>query len=510
MFRQDFRLGIFVLLASLLALLLVAPAFADSTSTPNHGNVSSAVMAMLQQVSQAKAALATGNLTGARQSGKALESTWHPIESTVAQQFPRSEAQVDQALDAANEGLATNPPAEDSAARLDLLEKALTVLSTDLAANPTSVAVPAATASVSDEIAHLAEVKAALASGNLAAARSGIRAFQQTWPLVESQVAAQSPSSYHDIESQMATVNSNLQSATPDLAMAGQTVEQMSTELQLVQNSSATHYMPFDAAITLFREGLEALLVIGALLALVTRAGRSDLRWQVWTGAAIGVVASLAVAFAMQMVFARVGAGINRELLEGVTGLFAAVMLLYVSYWMHGRSHLADWRRFLASRSGQALTSGSAFALPLLAFLAVFREGAETVLIFVGMAAGISLPDLILGITAGSLALLVFGIAFFRFGLRLSIRPFFRVISILLFYLGFKFVGVGIHSLQVTGLVPVTVATFLPSLDVLGLFPTWQTTLAQFVLILIAVVAATRVVAVQRRTAGSSEPAVES
>ena len=162
------------------------------------------------------------------------------------------------------------------------------------------------------------------------------------------------------------------------------------------------------------------------------------------------------------MLFAQAAAGANRELLEGVTGLVAAVLLLYVSYWLHSRSSLGAWQRYLDERGGAALARNSVLSLAALAFLAVFREGAETVLFYIGIAPSIELGDLLLGIGAATVLLVVCGVLILGLGMRLPLRLFFMFSSVLIFYLAFKFVGTGIHALQVSGYLPASSQPQLP------------------------------------------------
>jgi len=475
-------------------MLLASPALAVGGTQP----LQTAVSAMADSVQGARTALANGDLGTARADGQAAEHSWEGVESPIARRDPRAESRVDQALDAANAALDANPPPADTAALLDRLQAALHDLNQALAVAPEAPAANGSQIGIGDAINLLQRTDQSLANGDLGAARQSFDTFQQQWPLLETQLSVESPSTYHQLESQLPSVATSLSGSAANATSARQTVGQMIGELQAV-GGQEEQYGPLDAAITLLREGLEALLVIGALLALVTRAGRADLRWQIWAGGGVGIVASLAVAAALQVVFTHFAVGLNRELLEGVTGLGAAAMLLYVSYWLHQQSSLADWRKFLASRTGAALAAGNTFLLPLLAFLAVFREGAETVVLYAGMAASISLHDMILGMGIGLIGLAALGVGLFGFGLRLSLKPFFRVISILLYYLAFKFVGTGIHALQVAGALPATSADYLPSLGAIGLFPTWQTTTAQVLLVAVAVAAIVWVAKAQRR-----------
>lgn len=107
--------------------------------------------------------------------------------------------------------------------------------------------------------------------------------------------------------------------------------------------------------------------------------------------------------------------------------------------------------------------------------MAVFREGAETTIFYLGMAPAISTGDLLLGIGIGMLLLGIAAWLMLVGGVRLPVRLFFRIIRFFVFYLGFKFIGTGIHNLQVAGVVGTTPIPFLPAIPVLGIYPTWQT-----------------------------------
>src|SRR5262249_9538567 len=144
----------------------------------------------------------------------------------------------------------------------------------------------------------------------------------------------------------------------------------------------------------------------------------------------------------------------NRELLEGVIGLFAATMLIYVSYWLHSKSSISGWQSYINAQTRGSLKGGSLVGIAVLAFLAVFREGAETALFYLGMVGNISNSDLLIGLAIGFGALAILGYLLVVVGVRIPMRPFFAVASVLVFYLCFKFIGTGIHALQVSGYVP--------------------------------------------------------
>ena len=247
-----------------------------------------------------------------------------------------------------------------------------------------------------------------------------------------------------------------------------------------------TRYNVWDAAIILLREGLEALLILTALLTFLSRSGHGDKRKWIWSGGAFGILASVLTAIAVQAFFARALAGAGREMIEGITSLVAAVMLFSVSYWLHSKAHLGAWQKYIDEQATRALNSGRLLSLAILAFLAVYREGAETILFYIGLAPSISVRDLLLGFALGAAVLAVIAVLMLGASLRLPLRAFFRVSSLLIYYLGFKFVGTGIHELQEANVLPANTADYLPSSDLLGLYPTWQTTLPQIALLLAA------------------------
>jgi high-affinity iron transporter len=188
----------------------------------------------------------------------------------------------------------------------------------------------------------------------------------------------------------------------------------------------------------------------------------------------------------LQTIFSSVSAGVNREVLEGATGLVAAALLFYVSYWLHSKASLGAWKKYIDARTTQALARGSMAGLALLSFLAVFREGAETTVFYLGMAPSIALSDLLLGIGVGAGILALAAVLMLVVGVKLPLRPFFRIAGLLVYYLGFKFVGTGLHALQVAGVLPATPIAGLapnPVFEFFGIYPTWETLLPQLVLL---------------------------
>ena len=243
--------------------------------------------------------------------------------------------------------------------------------------------------------------------------------------------------------------------------------------------------------VIMLREGLEAILIVGALMTFLAKMGAADRRRHVNAGVLAAIVASLATALALETVFRLSPA--HQEALEGVTMVVATGVLFYVSYWLLSKMEVVKWSHFVKSKVHDAVTSGSALALASAAFLAVYREGFETVLFYkaliisAGPAAG--LTPILGGMLVGAILLVAVYVAVNRFGIRLPLRPFFAVTSAFLYYMAFVFAGAGIAELQEAGFVPMTPVSWAPRIPSLGIYPTVETLAAQAVLIALALVA---------------------
>jgi len=307
----------------------------------------------------------------------------------------------------------------------------------------------------------------------------------RAWPGVEGEVATRSPEAYNTIEVELGRAGAALAAQPANLVEAEAAIEQLQATLAPFMGHQA--YTAFDAAAIMLREGLEALLVMVALLAFLRRSGNQDKRRWIWLGGAMGVLVSIITALALHTLFSLASSGQRREVIEGVTGLVAAGLLFYVSYWLHSKASLRGWQSYLDSRTGRVLKQGSVFGLALLAFLAVFREGAETAVFYLGMAPSIALSDLLLGLGLGCAGLVVAAVLMLVIGVRLPLKLFFGVASLLVYYLGFKFLGTGIHALQVGGVLPASLIGAMPAVPFAGIYPTWETMIPQLLLLVAAI-----------------------
>jgi high-affinity iron transporter len=338
--------------------------------------------------------------------------------------------------------------------------------------------------SLGDFILMLQQTKEDAQKQDQAKALASIANARESWLSVEGVVVAQSAQVYSDSERDLVTINAMLSTNPPNYNGAIQTVDSMTKYLSPL--ASKTTYTMWDAAMILVREGLEALLVIAALLAFVRKSNSNKGKSWVWIGVAGGMAVSIILAVIVKLVFSSGAFGNNNSLIAGWTGIFAAAMLLYMSYWLHSQSSIKDWQKFLRSKSETAINTGKLISIGLLSFLAVFREGTETVLFYIGMVNQIAMKDLLLGLLIGLALLLVIAYLMIIVGVKLPIRLFFMVSSAIVFYLCIKFTGMGIHSLQLAGTLPSNTAAVIPNIDFLALYPSWESTIPQIALILIA------------------------
>jgi high-affinity iron transporter len=253
--------------------------------------------------------------------------------------------------------------------------------------------------------------------------------------------------------------------------------------------TTAVPYFLYSSGI-LFREGLEALLVIIALVAAVRQAGQVTRIRDIYAGALLAIATSIVLAWAVQHLLR----DNTSDTLEGFFQLFAAATLFYVSSWMTSRRQAHQWKNFIDAKVEAATRNkGASIALGLTAFLAVMREGAETIVFFQALVAGATEPverhAVFSGVIAGAVALAIAFIALRKLAFVIPIGPVFRLTSVLLYALAVIFAGQGIASFQESGVVNATFVSYIPTIPMLGLYSTVQTLAAQGLLLALAMAA---------------------
>ncbi|WP_339266943.1 FTR1 family protein [Paenibacillus sp. FSL R5-0470] len=336
-------------------------------------------------------------------------------------------------------------------------------------------------ASIEGLISHLNKASSTAKAGNSAEAANIMEQFIVDWPSAEGQVQIASPAVYTNIENESAAVTGYLLSNPPKLDQALKIMDNMVTELTPL--AGETTYNAWDAALILLREGLEAILVLSALLAYLKRDGNTKAQKWIWSGAAVGLVASIALAVLLTYTISRAASGGAREMIEGITGLVAVIMMLTIGRWLHSKSNTANWNNYVGRQVDGALAKGNLWSLSSVAALAILREGAETTIFYVGMAPSIKVSQLLLGIGSALVILAIVGYAIIALSAKLPIAAFFRTATLLIYYLVFRFLGESIHSLQVAGKLPAHVQDGLPSISWLGMYPTWETLVPQLLVL---------------------------
>ncbi len=467
------------LLALLVSLLSVTPALAQEPG------LAEKIQVLAHIAHEGEEAAAQNDIGTMQREYAEIHELWERFEDDVRVQNPVAYIELEGALKTVEQALQTQPldAAAVGAAYEHLVDEANEIAEKFETGADISTGLVEATPA--DLLQKLDAASQAIAAGNAAEAAAQLESVMLTWPSVEGTIAVKSPEAYTAIEVELSRAAAALKPEAVNLPAAKTAISSLRTEL--APFAVETRYSAFDAAAIILREGLEALLVIVALLAFLNRSGNSDKRRWIWAGVGAGVLFSIGTAFILQAIFSRAVSGQNREIIEGVTGLVAAALLFYVSYWLHNKSSVRAWQKYINTQTTQALAKGSMFGWASLAFLAVFREGAETTILYLGMTSSITVSDLALGLGSGTAILLVVAVLMLKVGLRLPIRPFFQVAGLLVYYLGFKFVGSGIHALQVSGVLPASPVAFLRAIPVIGLYPTWEVVMPQLLLLLLAV-----------------------
>ncbi|MDR0634915.1 MAG: FTR1 family protein [Azoarcus sp.] len=239
------------------------------------------------------------------------------------------------------------------------------------------------------------------------------------------------------------------------------------------------------AFIILLREGVEAMLVVGALAAWLRRAGAADKIWVIHTGVAVAIPLSILTGWAVDSLLQRIGAPL--AVVEGITMLAASAMLFYVSCWLFARREAKRWEEWIAGQMETALGTGSLLALGGAACLAVYREGAETVLFYQALAVGSPGQEgaLRAGFALAALVLVALYFAMRHAALRLPFGLFFGATSALLYGLAIVFLGQAIVELQAAGWIASIYLPDFPQISWLGIAPSAQSLGAQALLLLL-------------------------
>lgn len=255
------------------------------------------------------------------------------------------------------------------------------------------------------------------------------------------------------------------------------------------EQTESDYYTFFNAALIIIREGLEAALIVAAIVAVLKAMGATQAIQYVHLGWLLALLSGVVTWVLAQTLITFSGA--QRELVEGFTSLLAAGVLFFVSYWLISKAEAKRWHLYIQARVQEALTARRLFALVGVSFLAVYREAFETVLFYqaLWLQSQNTQPFVIWGFLGGASLVAALVYVIFKLGLKIPLRLFFGVSSALLYLLAFVFAGEGIKDLQAVGWIGETPLAWAPQLPFLGIYPTIETLLAQGVLIIALVIA---------------------
>ena len=241
--------------------------------------------------------------------------------------------------------------------------------------------------------------------------------------------------------------------------------------------------------VLVLREGLEAILVIAAIIAYLVKTGKKKYIMPVYVGALGGILVSILLAFLFGAV-AGAQSGIAQEVFEGIGMFVAVIVLFYVSNWMLSKSETEAWERYIHKKVEASVSTGNKWVLIFAAFIAVAREGAELILFFQGVPIhGTSGRNaMILAIVLSAVVLIAVFLVFRFLTVRLPLKPFFLVTSILMYAMCFSFTGKGVSELQAAGVVNKTVIPWMGfEMDFLGIYATYESLIPQIIVLAVII-----------------------
>jgi high-affinity iron transporter len=357
-----------------------------------------------------------------------------------------------------------------------------------LRAHPDAVTAKGSTLALARQ--RLSESLAAYRAGNRdEAKRLALAAYLDGFEPVEPMLGARDAALLAEVERQMGELRAGIAAnrAPDEIAAQVSTVDSLfdRAEAALAPDQASDASAFLGAFTILLREGLEALLIVVAMLAFLNKADRPELTRPVhygWTSALAAGALTWFVATSLITV-----SGASRELTEGFGSLLAAAVLLFVGIWMHGKAQAGQWQRYIRDKLHSAVTGDSRWFLFSLAFIAVYREVFETILFFTAMAAEGSVASLVAGGLAGVVVLAAIAIAMLRFSRRLPIGKFFAYSSALVAVLAVVLAGKGVAALQEAGMISIHPLVDWPRLSILGVFPTLQGVAIQFLTLVVLI-----------------------
>ena len=424
-----------------------------------------------------QAAISAKNLEQTRSAYKKMNSTWTVNEGVVRDNSTAHYGNIETAISFLRSAIETEPVDFSSVqSSFDDLKTAI-----DSFVKGEEVATTEGNLTLKDGIQLLEKALDEFKAGKTQEASSNMKKFITIWPSIEG-----------DVSTRNATLYTRVESETPVIMVKGNE-KKYQDQLQalindLSQIDTSASYNFFDAMLILLREGVEALLIVMALVTTLKAAKmKKGLKW-VYTGAVMGIFASLAIAVLLQFLFPAVSSGSNREIIEGAVGIFAVLMMIMVGIWLHSKSSIKKWNDFMESQMKAVTATGSFISMFALSFLAVFREGAETILFYAGIYPRIDKASFFLGIGLAFLVLFVLALIMNKASTYFKPHRIFLILTWLIYALAFKMLGVSIHALQLTNILPSHLMNGFPSIDWAGIYPSLEVVTCQLIFVVIVLI----------------------
>ncbi|TKX34795.1 FTR1 family iron permease [Campylobacter taeniopygiae] len=242
----------------------------------------------------------------------------------------------------------------------------------------------------------------------------------------------------------------------------------------------------------IIREGLEALIIVVAIVSYLVQSGNKNRLNIAYSALFTGIILSFITAFAVSWLF-KENAGQSRELIEGITMLIAVLLLFYVGFWLLSNAQNKKWASFIKQGAIDAISNNSAKTLWITVFLAVYREGAETVLFYQALLfdakTSTDLSAIFGGLGLGILILIVLYFLLKAGAIRIPVKQFFYITSYIIFYMVFVFTGKGIAEL-IEGkiILPSLVLMNFEPILWLGIYPYYETLIPQFIVLILLII----------------------
>lgn len=320
---------------------------------------------------------------------------------------------------------------------------------------------------------------AGINDNDLDKADASLSRFVKIWPYVEGKIQTKNSSLYTKIEDKIPYYQSILDDSNKDRVKKG--LQEMNTEIK--DTVGQGEYSFVDVMIIFLREGLEVLLIIMTLTTMTRKVNDVKGTSSVIGGGLLGLALSIGLGIAF--IYTIGNNGVVREGMEAVLGIVAVVLMYIVGIWMHRRSNAQRWNEMIQNMYNSAMSNGNLILLGTIGLISVLREGVEVIIFYMGMIGSITTKDFILGIALAIVILVIFAFAF-RFIVKLiPVRFIFRVLSILIFVMTFKMLGVSIQKLQLLGYMSQHSIEGLPTISWIGFYPSVETIIAQVILIIL-------------------------